>query len=163
MGLRPALFVYGTLRRDAPGSRADLLGRDATFAGYGRACGRLYDLGRYPGAILDESAGTWVYGELYRLERPGLLDRLDAYEGCAPGDAAPMFERVVRAVERIDGTLVDAFVYTYHGPIDGERELRSGDYGRASARNRGDAGAATRTTQRRAAGRHAGPRVPSRG
>ena len=46
-----------------------------------RIAGRLYDFGRYPGAVKSDQAEDWLHGELYRLDDLELLPVLDEYEG----------------------------------------------------------------------------------
>ncbi|HKO98470.1 MAG TPA: gamma-glutamylcyclotransferase family protein [Pyrinomonadaceae bacterium] len=71
------VFVYGTLRREAsrpmllqfPGSR---FVTDATVSG------SLYDLGPYPGLVVNES-NSLVKGEVYEVDEE-LLNELDQFE-----------------------------------------------------------------------------------
>lgn len=73
------LFVYGTLRRGQP-LHHELVTARAEFVGEARMRGRLYDLGRYPGALAEGE--QVIAGELYRLsEPPAAFRRLDAVEG----------------------------------------------------------------------------------
>ena len=148
------LFVYGTLRRDAPNGRSSLLG-DAEFAGYARMAGHLLDLGHFPGFVPVEDPGSrnhesgdasWVHGELYTLRNPGkTLPRLDRYEGCGPDDPEPhLFERVMKPAvhapsgqedaepndEPQENAQVDAWTYVYRGPTVGGLRIPSGDYAR---------------------------------
>lgn len=123
------LFVYGTLRKDLRNSMFHLLAREATFKCTARMRGRLYDLGDYPGLVLDGSGG-WVHGEVYELKVPGAtLPRLDNYEGCGPDDPEPHeFERVVSAVITDDENVLEVWAYIYKGPTAHQREIKSGDY-----------------------------------
>ena len=71
------VFVYGTLRRGSaramsnrfPGSR---------FIAEAKVSGRLYDLGAYPGLLLDESNSP-VIGEVYEVDDQ-ILQELDDFE-----------------------------------------------------------------------------------
>ena len=72
------VFVYGTLRRG--GVRAmDELFPGAEFVGDARVSGRLYDLGDFPGLLLDESGARQVVGEVYEVDDE-TLSRLDDIE-----------------------------------------------------------------------------------
>ena len=73
------LFVYGTLRS---GGVAAWLLRGCRLVGPGAVAGTLYDLGAYPALVLGEDSR--VEGEVWRCP-PGLLVRLDEYEGVAEG------------------------------------------------------------------------------
>src|SRR5262245_20347166 len=76
------LFVCGTLRSGlAPAEVAGIMG---TMLRVGPASvpGRLYDLGDFPGAVLDPGCDLKVIGEVLQLPDDGAaLADLDAYEG----------------------------------------------------------------------------------
>jgi gamma-glutamylcyclotransferase (GGCT)/AIG2-like uncharacterized protein YtfP len=117
------LFVYGTLRRDAP---MHALLRGAPFVSAAELQGRLWDFGAFPGVTDSKSRRDRVQGEVYRLpaaesERDALLDSLDRYEGDA-------FERAERHVVDAGGDIHTAFVYLYTGSTRGARRIASGDY-----------------------------------
>jgi gamma-glutamylcyclotransferase (GGCT)/AIG2-like uncharacterized protein YtfP len=109
------LFVYGTLRRGSRNQFARLLAEQARFLGTARTAGRLYNLGRYPGAKPSEGPGEWVRGEVFRLDQPAkTLAALDAYEG-------PRFERTIARVQVVSGVQLDAWAYFYRGKPAGPR------------------------------------------
>src|SRR5688572_11628902 len=90
------LFVYGSLRADSGHAMHRVLAAGATFVGKGSVAGELYHLGWHPGAVLAQSDGHRVRGELYRLHDGGqMLAVLDDYEGCGPADPQP--HRFLRA------------------------------------------------------------------
>jgi gamma-glutamylcyclotransferase (GGCT)/AIG2-like uncharacterized protein YtfP len=113
------LFVYGTLRPAASASAGvRRLAERARVLGAATVPGRLYDLGRYPAARLDEAASGVVRGDLLALPADA-LPAIDAYEGFDP--AAPsrgLFRR-----ERCRAQLVagpppverEAWVYVWNG------------------------------------------------
>ena len=74
---RHLVFVYGSLKR---GNASEMSVRfpDATYLAEGRVHGRLYDLGAYPGLLLDGSA-SMVTGEVYEVN-DDTLHRLDEFE-----------------------------------------------------------------------------------
>ena len=124
------LFVYGTLKRDSRNSILHLLDRDATFIGYARMRGLLFDLGMYPGVVASPDSDTWVHGEVYALRSPSdSLARLDTYEGCGINDPdTHEFERIAHEVELTSGETNVAWVYIYKGPTSGRPEIQSGNY-----------------------------------
>src|SRR5919106_1266811 len=76
------LFVYGSLRRALNHPLYRLLERHASFVGAGIFQGRLYDLGRYPGAVPSKTNTDRVVGEIYRFAgSEEVLKVLDNYEG----------------------------------------------------------------------------------
>ena len=115
------LFVYGTLRRGSRNPHALMLEAESRMVGEARMHGRLYDLGRYPAAVLSNVASDWVQGELLRLDRPEeLLAKLDAYEG-------PQYARVPQKIYGASGTRL-AWVYVFRGARKPGRRIASGEW-----------------------------------
>lgn len=123
------LFVYGSLRRDVPGGRPELLGAGSELLGYGRVRGRLLDLGAYPGLVPAVTREDWVRGELYELGGRRALAGLDAYEDYDPRrPERSLFLRRETSVELDSGDTMTAWVYCYAGPLGRGRRIASGDY-----------------------------------
>jgi gamma-glutamylcyclotransferase (GGCT)/AIG2-like uncharacterized protein YtfP len=123
------LFVYGTLMRGSRSPYAKLLQARATFAGEAAAPGRLYHLGRFPGAVFDSGSAALVYGEVFRLNGAAVLDALDAYEGCRPEDAGPhLFRRDAIEVRLARGGTVCAWGYVFVGTASGRPIILSGRF-----------------------------------
>ncbi|WHZ12008.1 MAG: hypothetical protein OJF60_002448 [Burkholderiaceae bacterium] len=102
------LFVYGTLRRGGSNDIARM--RPAPqLLGVAAIAGRLYNLGAYPGLVLDSAAGS-VRGELYWIA-PELERRLDRLEGVSapPRSDDEYFKRKVSVQQ--DGRAIDCLVY----------------------------------------------------
>lgn len=135
------LFAYGTLTPGhEPACIADLVAR---FRPIGSATlrGILYDLGSYPGLVVDGNAGRDVPGFLLELpDEPILLRRLDAYEGFDPvTPSASLFRRVTASATLLaTGEQVECQVYVYNRPTGRERVIADGgwlDRNRAAAPN----------------------------
>jgi gamma-glutamylcyclotransferase (GGCT)/AIG2-like uncharacterized protein YtfP len=71
------IFVYGSLRRGSARAMSVKF-PGAKFVGEARVQGSLYDLGAYPGLLLDNS-NSLVIGEVYEVDDE-MLDELDEYE-----------------------------------------------------------------------------------
>lgn len=127
---RARLFVYGTLRRGATHDAARRLFAHVRGAMAATVSGRLYDLGAYPGMVLDATASTPVHGELLELADPELLwPILDGYEGCGVDDPLPHeFVRTKTRVRVGGGREVEATVYVYALPASGRPVIASGDW-----------------------------------
>jgi gamma-glutamylcyclotransferase (GGCT)/AIG2-like uncharacterized protein YtfP len=124
------LFVYGTLMRACGHAMAARLAGESRLIGGASVPGRLYDLGRYPGAVASEGAER-VHGQVLRLAYPGRsLDWLDAYEGAGPDGAAEPdgFARVIVPARLWSGLRIEAWMYVYRGALVKARYLRSGRY-----------------------------------
>lgn len=132
------LFVYGTLRRRFKHPMARRLALSARYIGIGRLNGRLYHLSRYPGLIFSRRPDEWVWGDLYELKvKPGLLARLDRYEGITPGRKKRVseYERLIATIYTEDATIRQAWVYCYQRSVNRQRWLVSGDFLRQSRRS----------------------------
>jgi gamma-glutamylcyclotransferase (GGCT)/AIG2-like uncharacterized protein YtfP len=71
------VFVYGTLRRGCPRAMSVRF-PNSKFITDVRVRGSLYDLGAYPGLLLNESTSL-VTGEVYEVDNE-LLNTLDEFE-----------------------------------------------------------------------------------
>ena len=71
------VFVYGTLRRGGAGAMSVRF-PGAKFVAEAKVSGSLYDLGAYPGLLLDES-DSQVLGEVYEVD-DAILNELDDFE-----------------------------------------------------------------------------------
>jgi len=113
-----SLFVYGTLRPGhAPREIAHIVDQ-LTLIGDGTVRARLYDLGAYPGIILDEQAPAIPGVVLSLPPNEALLAQLDAYEGfISTHPEASLFRRVLTTVTLADGTLTTCWVYVYNRPL----------------------------------------------
>jgi predicted GNAT family N-acyltransferase/gamma-glutamylcyclotransferase (GGCT)/AIG2-like uncharacterized protein YtfP len=116
------LFVYGSLRRKAGHPVHRVLVEAGKFIGNGRFQGKLYDLGRFPGAIPSREISDRVIGEIYRIEEDRrTFQLLDKYEGSH-------FRRARGPVVLDNGEKISAWIYLYIGPMHLGKLIRSGDY-----------------------------------
>jgi gamma-glutamylcyclotransferase (GGCT)/AIG2-like uncharacterized protein YtfP len=124
------LFAYGTLQPGfAPESMAALVAR-LTPVGEGFVRGVLYDLGEFPGAVLEAGAAGRIYGTVLRLpEGRDVLPELDAYEGFELAcPKASLFTRSTCSVQMTAGGILDCWIYGYNRPLDGLPVLGQGRY-----------------------------------
>jgi gamma-glutamylcyclotransferase (GGCT)/AIG2-like uncharacterized protein YtfP len=126
----PLLFVYGTLRRDSHHPMSRLLALHADYLGAGQLNGRLYRLGRYPGAVISQHPSDWVRGDIYAMKVPqALLARMDRYEGLDIGRRRlGEYQRAIVAIRLDDGSIRQAWVYLYKPPIKRIKRMVTGDY-----------------------------------
>jgi len=124
------LFVYVTLRRNCEGKMHPLLAESASFICEATYQGKLYKISDYVGAVPSDDRKDRVKGELYLLkEKESLFIRLDEYEECklSLGDEGEFIRTIVK-VCRLDGNIIDAWIYLYNRPTSGLEIVQSGDY-----------------------------------
>ncbi|UHG91283.1 gamma-glutamylcyclotransferase family protein [Spirosoma oryzicola] len=124
------LFVYGTLRPNFDNAFAQYLRQRAQYVGEGSFPGRLFDLGSYPGAVLQHSDSTEVLGSVFDIQKnkETILTYLDYYEGVGPAFEPPTeYLRVIVPV-LFNGKSIDCWAYLYNHAFDGKLLIESGDY-----------------------------------
>lgn len=116
------LFVYGTLRRQMNDPLHRLLEQHAVLVGTGSFQGKLYDLGRYPGAIPSSGKTDRVLGEIYRFsDSQRALEILDGYEG-------HRFKRKRVTIVQESGQSIACWIYLYTRSVRHRPRISSGDY-----------------------------------
>jgi gamma-glutamylcyclotransferase (GGCT)/AIG2-like uncharacterized protein YtfP len=133
------VFFYGTLLPQfVPPVMRAVVGR-MQFCGEGSVRGVLYDLGEYPGAVVDESANVRVYGAVFRIpEGSGVLEELDHYEGYDPtSPGSSLFARKRCEISMADGSVVECWIYEYNGNPGDAAIIASGRY-RGKSLDRGE-------------------------
>lgn len=123
------LFVYGSLKRGFGGKEATELANQMKWISTAQVPGRLYDLGKYVGAIVETDLDRFVKGELLEIPDSAVLKRLDEYEEYDPARVLSCLfvRRQVRAhVE--DGREVDAWIYVYNHEPGNAPIIPSGEY-----------------------------------
>lgn len=127
------LFVYGTLGRNAGHEMHQHLVRHAAYVGNGTFRGRLYRVSHYPGAVASPDPADVIFGELYRVNAVELFTHLDDYEGCGPDDPEPTeFVRRRVAIDREDGTQVEAWIYLLNRTVTDLPRIASGRFAAGS-------------------------------
>jgi len=124
------LFSYGTLLPEhAPPDIAATVAKLCPI-GEGAVSGVLYDLGDYPGAVLDSSWDKRIFGAVFRLpDDANVLPELDRYEGfylSAPN--AGLFLRKQHPVRLSGGRILNCWIYEYHGERVAAQIVASGRY-----------------------------------
>jgi gamma-glutamylcyclotransferase (GGCT)/AIG2-like uncharacterized protein YtfP len=116
------LFIYGTLLPDLVRPPFDVLVAKLTPLGPATVRGRLYDLGPYPGLVLDGAAST-VRGELFALPKePALLAAFDDYEGSC------LYRRVECRATTAIGETSPCWVYECYADLSRAVVIPHGDY-----------------------------------
>lgn len=127
------LFVYGTL---LPGLAPPLI-REVVdrleVVGTATVGGRLYNLGSYPGCVLDQACGSLIHGMILAIPEQEILERLDWYEGFVANDAqGSLFVRVTAEAKLADGREIEVWVYVYNRDVKDARLIEDGRYHRRS-------------------------------
>lgn len=124
------IFLYGTLLPEyAPAEIADTV-RQLSRVTRAFVRGRLYDLGEYPGAILDPASETLIKGEIFELpDDKEALARLDSYEGFDPDEpASSLFARDKTSVTLREGGELQCWIYIYNRDPGSASLVETGNY-----------------------------------
>ncbi|HEX8634060.1 MAG TPA: gamma-glutamylcyclotransferase family protein [Pyrinomonadaceae bacterium] len=129
------LFVYGTLRPSHAPAEVAAIVKKLRKVGIGHIRGRLYDLGEYPGAILDASADTAISGEVFAIpNEDAVLSVLDSYEDFDSSDPEnSLFVRKQHPVTLSDGRKLKCWVYVYNRDLGEAHLVTGGDYANFNA------------------------------
>jgi len=128
------LFLYGTLLpKFAPAELRRTLKR-LRWTGEAQVRGRLYDLGEFPGAILDASSESQIRGEVFSFSDDSVLEILDSYEEFDPENTEQsLFIRTKVAATLPVGRILDCWVYVYNRNPQNASILPDGDYSQFAA------------------------------
>ncbi|MFI5297215.1 MAG: gamma-glutamylcyclotransferase [Polyangiales bacterium] len=133
------LFVYGSLMAGQPANGLLRAMRGAKRIGSATVRGTLFDLGDYPGIVLDDVAPTRVAGEVWEFAfSPTLFVALDEYEGYVRSSPkSSLFSRVrKRVLLGRESTVAWLYVLTKRDPK--WKAIDAGDWGgRQRERERG--------------------------
>ncbi len=124
------LFSYGTLLPEyAPGEISGTIAKLTAYAS-GWVRGVLYDLGDYPGAVLDPASSSKVFGTILHLPaNTTVWDELDAYEGFdATNPSASLFIRKRCPVVLANGPTIECWIYEYNGERNRSLIITTGRY-----------------------------------
>lgn len=121
------VFAYGTLQPGlAPNQIAPIM-KKLRAVGEGFLFGKLYDLGLYPGAMIDPASAWVIYGTVYELpDDEDLLAKLDAYEG-------DEYMRIWQIVTLVMSGWHTCWVYDYQGKPSEDRVIESGRWAKAKS------------------------------
>ncbi len=118
------IFFYGTLMRTFPLRARAGIDDWLEYVGSGRVAGVLFDLGSYPGLVVD--SGNEVCGEIYRILDPfKLFDRVDTIEdycATAPSEGEYVRQRMSAILDDGRATIVWGYVYNQRLPSFGRIE-----------------------------------------
>ena len=140
------LFLYGTLLPEhAPAELARVVSRLHPVGG-GSIGGVLYDLGNYPGAVLNSWSRKRIYGTVFRLpDDPAVLNELDVYEGFEPTfPERSLFNRRRCCARLSSGRTLVCWIYEYNRRHQHAAILSGGRYRTKAARSTADAGQGAR-------------------
>jgi len=124
------LFVYGTLRKGFSLSIPETIAADIEWVGYSEVKGRLYDIGKYPGAVPDDTGDSIVYGEIVKVKNHvNVFGFLDNYEGYDAGDSdASEYCRSKEWFNLEGGVRVEAWIYWYNFEVTDKKRIGENDY-----------------------------------
>ncbi len=129
------LFVYGTLLDKFAPSEINKTIKKLKYVDDGYVFGCLYDLGEYPGAVLNNSTQTKIFGRVYQLPSDiSVLQRLDEYEEFYSNNSLPnLFVRKKTIINLKNGRKIKGWIYEYNQDVKSLPIIESGDYSKIAA------------------------------
>lgn len=119
------LFVYGTLLL-SENQYGQFLSQNSIRFAKGWFPGELFDLGNYPGAVIDHEKDEFVFGTIYKMnDTQHVLGNLDYYEGLGEVDCE--YERMLIEV-KTDGGAYMCYSYVYIHSTSDKTKIPGGDY-----------------------------------
>jgi gamma-glutamylcyclotransferase (GGCT)/AIG2-like uncharacterized protein YtfP len=133
--MREYLFLYGTLIPTRANNEMSDVVRQLRRIGRGYARGRLYDLGEYPGAILDPASEIKITGEVFEItNKQDVLASLDSYEEFDSTNLqGSLFVRTQTLVALSDGRELKCWLYVYNKNPGAAPLIVSGNYDKYKA------------------------------
>lgn len=127
------LFIYGTLLPSEADDEIARIVKRLRRIGAAHVRGRLYNLGEYPGGVIDLSANTTIRGELVELPADkAILDALDRYEEFDPSrPQESLFVRKKAKISLANGRKVEGWMYVYNRNPGNAPVIRGGNYSRS--------------------------------
>lgn len=127
------LFIYGTLMPSKGDDEIAHIVKRLRRIGAAYVRGRLYNLGEYPGAVIDHSANTSIHGELVELPADkAILEALDKYEEFDPSrPQKSLFVRKKTKIKLATGRNVEGWIYVYNRNPGNAPIVRGGDYSKS--------------------------------
>src|SRR5262245_36935824 len=130
------IFFYGTLLPGLEPPRLTETLKVLSPQGEARVRGRLYDLGNYPGAILDSLCEREIVGHVFSLPE-SVIPTLDVYEDFDPDHPErSLFVRTRTSARLLSGSIVECWIYVFNGDVGQAPRIEDGDYARLSASRR---------------------------
>ena len=117
------LFVYGLLRKGSSHPMAQYLAAHAEYVAKGSIYGSLYLISDYPGVIVRADGGR-IIGDIYSINEEALWEKMDAFEEVPFSDE---YRKEWIEVLTEDGQK-KCTTYVYNRPVDGLRQIASGDF-----------------------------------
>lgn len=130
---RKYLAVYGTLRPGLGTPMGRWLSQRTEYVGSGYVFGHLFDLGTYPGLLIDDAVDTKVTVDLFAYfqhQEQDLFLKLDQYEGISDLPINDEYKRIMTKVYTAHGQL-SGWVYVLNGNLSSyvdKKRIWSGDY-----------------------------------
>ncbi len=124
------LFVYGTLRKGFALLVPKMIASDIEWVGYSSIKGKLYNIGKYPGAVPDDAGDSFVIGEIIKIKTPDKVFKfLDNYEDYNAEDLhASEYCRRKEWFRLEDGATVEAWIYWYNFAVNHKERIDENDY-----------------------------------
>ncbi|HTK39042.1 MAG TPA: gamma-glutamylcyclotransferase family protein [Pyrinomonadaceae bacterium] len=132
--MKQYLFTYGTLTEELAPQEIYRSVKKLKYIGNGFVYGRLYDLGKYPGAIFDRFHESKIFGKIYELPDSQILKEFDNYEEYDPNKPTKsLFVRKQVLINRSNQKKIKAWVYEYNRDVGKSPLIENGRFTKIAA------------------------------
>lgn len=119
------IFIYGTLMKDYENYKKFSLSEKLNYIGKGKLNGTMYDLGDYPGIIINDQDSS-IKGELYKIKDQRILRDLDEFECYHPDSVKESL--YIRKEVQLTKPSIKSWCYIYNKSINNKNKIKSGDW-----------------------------------
>lgn len=132
--MKQYLFTYGTLTEELAPPEISGSVKKLKYIGNGFVYGRLYDLGNYPGAVLDRFHKSKIFGKIYELPNSQILEEFDNYEEYdREKPTKSLFIRKQVSINRANQKKIKAWVYEYNRDVGKLPLIENGRFSKIAA------------------------------
>ena len=120
------LVLYGSLMSAFPVQEELGIKNKIVLIGQCKLYGALYDLGEYPGFIIDCDKKQPVFAELYHFTAPEILTVLDDFEDYKAGNEQESL--YIRVLVNLQEPTLKAWVYVYNRNVLESKRIKHGSW-----------------------------------
>lgn len=122
-------FAYGTLQTEFNIPLRHQITNMLEAVGKAYFLGRLFEIDKYPAAILDNTHCYKIHGQVFKVKNKEVWTLMDEYEECSAEFPEPHeYERKIIEIYTETGDKINAWAYLYKYNTKSRYEIKTGNY-----------------------------------